>query len=452
MIYRRLLVVVWLGLIVASAMLSWPKQPEEKVEAQQVDPLRYQILTLQVKLSIGARELSQRTSSSSTSGKAISSSLTAPLIEVLTPDPSQPSIYRIQYVLANFFDLEEARKQLEGVLSKSNDSNDKLALLAYQSDMPTLTPTERESLSRSLGDFAAFLNATPESFKRDYPERVEAALHLLYKIIIGFSVLGALAFVALISFGAFCYLIFRGKLRVKPVATLQAPERLLETFCLYLGAMISISLFVLPWAASTFQIMPLYLNVIMIPLLLSVFIWPLARGTKAPELRAALALKLGGLRRALADVVVAPFAYLAGWVVIAFFLVIYALVLQVFQVDPSSGAHPVVPMLLGSDDTGLLIAVILLAVVVAPIIEEIMFRGALYGWLRSKLPAWSSVIISAACFAVMHPQGAIGIVPLGLIGILLAVLREWRGSLLAPMVAHACFNGGTLVALLTLFR
>ena len=453
MIYKRLLVLVWLFLIAATAMLSWPKQHQSADnETPQIDPLRYQILALQVKLSVGAHEFALQSSNSTESGAIISSSLTAPLTEVLMPDPTQPSIYKIQYVLASYFKIDQARQPLDETLRRSQDSWDKLVLQAYQVDAPALTPNEREGLIESLGEFAPFLNATPESLRQDNPEFVEAALHLLYKVLIGFSVLGCLALVALISFCTFCYLLIRGKLSSKPTARLTTPEQLLEAFCLYIAGMVVTSLYILPLAASTFRLNPLFLNIIIIPCLLLTLLWPLARGSTFHDLRAALALQLGGIKRVLADIFVAPFAYLAGWVVIALVLIAYAAALQAMKIDPSSGSHPVVPMLLGSNDSQLVILVALLAVVVAPVIEEIMFRGALYGWLRAYLPAWSSILVSSACFAIMHPQGAIGIVPLGLIGILLAILREWRGSLVAPMVAHACFNGGTLVALLTLFR
>ena len=451
MIYRGVLICIWLGLIAATAMLSWPKQ-HIAGEVTPNDPLRYQILALQVKLSVGAHEFAVRSANKSDSGKAILSSLAAPLNDTLLPDPKLPSLYKVQYVLAHYFDLDTARNSLAEALRPSKELWDILVLQAYDKNAVVLTTAERDSLKQSLGEFGIFLNATPEALRSDHPEYVEAALNSLYKLIVGVSILGVLAILAFLSFVVFCYLLIRGKLRAKTVAQLQQPDRLLEAFCLYLAAMIVTTLYLLPAAAQIFQVNPLFLNIIAIPFLLLTLTWPLARGISFGQLLTALALRLGGIRRAFADFIVAPFAYLAGWVIIAAVLVVYAIVLQVMQIDPSSGAHPVVPMLLGGSDSHLVLAVALLAVLIAPIVEEIMFRGALYGWLRARLPAWSSVLISSACFAVMHPQGAIGLVPLGMIGILLAILREWRGSLLAPMVAHACFNGGTLIALLTLFR
>jgi membrane protease YdiL (CAAX protease family) len=56
-----------------------------------------------------------------------------------------------------------------------------------------------------------------------------------------------------------------------------------------------------------------------------------------------------------------------------------------------------------------------------------------WGWLIS-----ASVV--AVLFAAIHPQGWTFIPALGSIAIVLAALREWRGSLWAPITAHAMNN------------
>ena len=50
-------------------------------------------------------------------------------------------------------------------------------------------------------------------------------------------------------------------------------------------------------------------------------------------------------------------------------------------------------------------------------------------------------------FAALHPQGVFAIPALAGIGIGFSLLREWRDSLIAPMVAHA-INNGALVLML----
>ena len=91
-----------------------------------------------------------------------------------------------------------------------------------------------------------------------------------------------------------------------------------------------------------------------------------------------------------------------------------------------------------------------MAVVIAPFVEEIMFRGVLYSWLRSFCSPLVSMLLSAILFAGLHPQGVIGLVPLTAIGFILAFVREWRGSLIACMTTHACFNGVTLLLVVSL--
>ena len=78
-------------------------------------------------------------------------------------------------------------------------------------------------------------------------------------------------------------------------------------------------------------------------------------------------------------------------------------------------------------------------IVLAPIAEELLFRGVLYSWIRHlgypKLALW----ITALIFALMHLNPAT-FLPLALLAVLLAVLYERTGNLLAPIAAHSFFN------------
>jgi ABC-2 type transport system permease protein len=79
-----------------------------------------------------------------------------------------------------------------------------------------------------------------------------------------------------------------------------------------------------------------------------------------------------------------------------------------------------------------------LAVVAAPIFEEFLFRGLIFGGLRRSFDVWPAALASAAVFAIMHP--AVSIVPVFLMGVCAAWLYERTRSLLAPMLAHATYN------------
>ncbi len=118
---------------------------------------------------------------------------------------------------------------------------------------------------------------------------------------------------------------------------------------------------------------------------------------------------------------------------------------------PGEGAHPIVPLLGGaSADEAVLIAVA--ATVMAPIVEETMFRGVLYGHLRETTASWpraasafAGTVVVGLVFASIHPQGWTAVPVLASLSFAFTMVREWRGSLVAPMTMHAMTNGLTLL-------
>ncbi len=92
------------------------------------------------------------------------------------------------------------------------------------------------------------------------------------------------------------------------------------------------------------------------------------------------------------------------------------------------------------------------AVVVAPIVEEIAFRGLLYGTLRRKWGVGPAAVVSAAVFALAHGYGMWGFASVFFSGLLWAVTYEKTRSLLPAIAAHAVGNLATALALLALLR
>ena len=97
--------------------------------------------------------------------------------------------------------------------------------------------------------------------------------------------------------------------------------------------------------------------------------------------------------------------------------------------------------------TLLWVATTLAVVVGAPIIEEILFRGFLYQFFRKHLSVMLAATIQGLIFAVMH-MSLSALLPLWLLGVILALFVEKYRSLLPSMIAHAIFNGITVVTLL----
>ncbi len=94
--------------------------------------------------------------------------------------------------------------------------------------------------------------------------------------------------------------------------------------------------------------------------------------------------------------------------------------------------------------------VVLAVVILAPIAEEVFFRGVVFNaWLREHGRRWA-IIGSSALFALIHAS-VVAVVPIFLLGLALAWVYQRTGNLLAPIAMHATVNGIS-VALALLVR
>jgi membrane protease YdiL (CAAX protease family) len=102
---------------------------------------------------------------------------------------------------------------------------------------------------------------------------------------------------------------------------------------------------------------------------------------------------------------------------------------------------------------GVTLAVSLLEfVVLAPLFEELAFRGLLFGTLRRKFSWPASAMLSAALFAIAHGYGMVGFVSVFWSGLLWAWIYEKTGSLLPSIFAHAANNLLVCLSILYFFR
>jgi membrane protease YdiL (CAAX protease family) len=85
------------------------------------------------------------------------------------------------------------------------------------------------------------------------------------------------------------------------------------------------------------------------------------------------------------------------------------------------------------------------AVIAAPICEEIVFRGYFYAILKRTIGILPAACCSALVFAAAHGN-LTALLPLFLFGLALVVVYEKTGSIWAPIGAHFCFNGFTVLA------
>jgi membrane protease YdiL (CAAX protease family) len=90
---------------------------------------------------------------------------------------------------------------------------------------------------------------------------------------------------------------------------------------------------------------------------------------------------------------------------------------------------------------GIAVAAVLAIVVLAPVAEEIFFRGFFFAGLRSRWSLWPSALLSGAIFGLVHaPTGPTAAIPLAGLGVGLAWLYNKTGSLWPSMLAHFLNN------------
>lgn len=104
-------------------------------------------------------------------------------------------------------------------------------------------------------------------------------------------------------------------------------------------------------------------------------------------------------------------------------------VVTVFQTEKS-------PLLLG--------LMAFTAAFVAPVCEEVVFRGYLYPVMKKFSGPWVAGLCSALIFSAVHGSFA-ALLPLFIFGMVLVVLYEWTGSIWLPISVHFLFNSATVV-------
>ena len=98
-----------------------------------------------------------------------------------------------------------------------------------------------------------------------------------------------------------------------------------------------------------------------------------------------------------------------------------------------------VSLLSGANTVGVQIALAFVACLGAPLVEEVLFRGILFGSLRQMTNRWFAAIVSALLFGIIHLHLP-SLPALCLLGFFFALAYEFTGSLTVSIVMHAIFN------------
>ncbi|HKI35412.1 MAG TPA: type II CAAX endopeptidase family protein [Gemmataceae bacterium] len=332
---------------------------------------------------------------------------------------------------------------------------------------PSLTDADRELLRQELGWSGELALTPPDDPDRAARARVIAPARRLAKTfatVLGSGlVLGLFGLIGLIVWFAF---FLTGRLRPALPPATRHGGIYAEAFAVYMVVFLGLSV-----ARALLPLVGPEMLVGGLAMLLSLaagLTWPVLRGIPWAQVREEVGLTLG--RHPLLQ----PVIGLAGYALIlpvfgigAIVSVVLVSVQRSIQLGDrpeehfspvETPSHPIVEWL-QHPDWRLLLQVTLLACVLAPLVEETMFRGVLYRHLRNataRLGRTSSFLISAylvsLLFAVIHPQGLLAVPALLALAFGLTLLREWRGSLLPSMMVHGIHNGLTTFVLVQALR
>ncbi len=168
-------------------------------------------------------------------------------------------------------------------------------------------------------------------------------------------------------------------------------------------------------------------------------LWPHLYGDRLNERRLSVA---GALRAALPLFLrYLPLVWIASFL----WSVLLARLQRTGLVEDVAPQELVVLFAAGGDPVAMVVLA-LLAVLLAPVVEELIFRGCIYRFLKSQISPFPAQVASAALFASLHANLA-AFFPLVLLGVLLARTYERTGNLLPPILFHSLFNGFTLLLL-----
>lgn len=308
----------------------------------------------------------------------------------------------------------------------------------YRDGAASLNPEQRRAIARYgwIGQLALSQDSSDA-----HPSRkaiLAAATRTVIAVIV--FILAAAAAVAAGMILLVLAIVLRAKGRLG--SRLMLPQNpgisLLEAFAIYLTGFLGV-----PAATAVFfpdlRLGAGILAVLAVP---AALLWPMLGSAKWSDYRLALGLHRG--RGILREIGAGIAGYLAG---LPLLLAAAAVVAVLARFAGGPPTHPI-QYEIGRGPMHLLFWS-MLASIWAPVVEETFFRGMLFGYLRRFMPWAATGIATAFLFAIMHPQGWIGAPLLMAIGFTLGTIREWRGSIIASMSAHALNN--CMVLLLVVF-
>jgi len=102
-----------------------------------------------------------------------------------------------------------------------------------------------------------------------------------------------------------------------------------------------------------------------------------------------------------------------------------------------------------AESPGAIAGLLLLAVVIAPMTEELVFRAGVFRILEGRIGRWPAMAASSCLFALLHFSW-LSFAPLFCLGILFCMAYERSRNIAVPMIAHGLFNLNSILMIVTL--
>ena len=105
-----------------------------------------------------------------------------------------------------------------------------------------------------------------------------------------------------------------------------------------------------------------------------------------------------------------------------------------------------VDILQNTGSPGVKISLVLVATLLVPVTEEVLFRGGLFRYFRTRIPRWAAILATSLLFGALHVSwgdnlsGLPSLAPLTVLAVVFCLAYERTGSIGTIIVAHALFN------------
>jgi membrane protease YdiL (CAAX protease family) len=334
-------------------------------------------------------------------------------------------------------------------------TEDTKALLEFYGAGTALTPAAEDELVKRHGYFGklatTFGKPDTDSDRAELLDGGGKLIALLggFGLLVVAVILGGLATSVVMT-----VLLFAGRLRARFVPPIPGGSVYLETAAVFFFGFLMLQVMMSVVVANQWvaESNALYVSLGAQWFLVPLMLWPVVRGTSFSQWRRDMGLHAGeGLFTELGAGLV---GYLAGIPLLLIAMVVSLIAAMVKQGlagpgEPPAVENPVVELVTkGGIAPWLLFA---LGTIWAPLVEECIFRGAMFRHLRGRLGVVLSAAIVAVAFGAAHGYEWMMLGPVIALGFNFSLMREWRGSLIGPIAAHCLHNATVLLMVITLF-